>query len=704
MKRILLTLAAALLLAPAALRADEGMWMLPLLEKMNADALRNLGSRLTPEQIYSVNHSSIKDAIVQFGGGCTAEIISGSGLLVTNHHCGYGQIQALSSTEHNYLEDGYFAMSRAEELPCPGLTVRFLQSMADVTDDLAAGKSRQELIAAAEKENPNGQVRIVSFYNENVYYLIVSKIYRDVRFVGAPPASAGKFGGDTDNWEWPRHTCDFSMFRVYAGPDNEPADYSPDNVPMRPRQFLNISLKGVQEGDFAMIMGYPGSTQRFQTAAQLQNMLDNNDVRIAARGVRQDVLWAAMRADDKIGLQYASKYSGSSNGWKKWIGEKEAFEALDIIPREEQKERELTAWINADPARKAAWGDAIDRIAENVAATREANLKGNLLNESIGRIELLSFASTVNSLPELIARTRESNPDADFDEQKVYTEFLDYVCEEYKDYNAGLDRDVAIAMIDHYKANVNPADAISINGKSILSIDTRKYVDNLFKKSIFTSPEKLRAKPVTPKLLAADPAVQLYKACSEAVAPLNAEIRSHSQALAEASKAYAAALLEWKKGEPSYPDANSTCRLTYGTVKSYEPKDGVLYKYYTTLKGVMEKEDPDNYEFRVPAKLKEIYAKKDYGQYADKNGEMVVCFLTNLDITGGNSGSPVMDADGNLIGLAFDGNWEAMSGDVLCDPDLQRCICVDIRYVLLMLDKYAGAGYLLNEMNLVKES
>ena len=703
MKRFFLTLAAALMLAPAALRADEGMWMLPLLEKMNADALRNLGSRLTPDQIYSVNHSSIKDAIVQFGGGCTAEIISGSGLLVTNHHCGYGQIQALSSTEHNYLEDGYFAMSRAEELPCPGLTVRFLQSMADVTDELAAGKSRQELIAAAEKENPNCQVRIVSFYNENVFYLIVSKIYRDVRFVGAPPASAGKFGGDTDNWMWPRHTCDFSMFRVYAGPDNEPADYSPNNVPMRPKQFLNISLKGVQEGDFAMIMGYPGSTQRFQTAAQLQNMLDNNDVRIAARGVRQDVLWAAMRADDKIGLQYASKYSGSSNGWKKWIGEKEAFEALDIIPREEQKERELTAWINADPTRKAAWGDAIDRIAENVAATREANLKGNLLNESIGRIELISFASALNSLPEAIARMRQNDPGAEIDEQALYEEYLDAICEEYKDYDADLDHDVAIAMIDHYKANVSPADAITVNGKSILSLDTRKYVDNLFKKSIFTSGEKLRAKPITPKMLAADPAVQLYKACTDAVAPLNAEIRSHSQDLAAASKAYAAALLEWKKGEPSYPDANSTCRLTYGTVKSYEPKDGVLYKYYTTLKGVMEKEDPDNYEFRVPAKLKEIYAKKDYGQYADKNGEMVVCFLTNLDITGGNSGSPVMDADGNLIGLAFDGNWEAMSGDVLFDPDLQRCICVDIRYVLLMLDKYAGAGYLLNEMNLVKE-
>ena len=703
MKKFLLSLATALLLMPAALRADEGMWLLPLLEKMNSDALRNLGSRLTPEQIYSVNHSSIKDAIVQFGGGCTGEMISGSGLLVTNHHCGYGQIQALSSTEHNYLEDGYFAMSRAEELPCPGLTVRFLQSMTDVTDELAAGKGRQDLIAAAEKENPNCQVRIVSFFNDNVQYLIVSKVYRDVRFVGAPPASSGKFGGDTDNWMWPRHTCDFSMFRVYAGPDNEPAEYSPNNVPMRPRQFLNISLKGVEEGDFAMIMGYPGSTQRFQTAAQLQNMLDNNDVRIAARGVRQDVLWKAMRADEKIGLQYASKYSGSSNGWKKWIGEKEAFEALDVIPREEQKERELNAWINADPARKAAWGDAIDRIAENAAAVRASNLAGNLLNETVGRIELLGFASTLSSVPEMIARMKEQNPEAQIDEQAAFAEVIDDVCAAFKNYNAGLDHDVAIAMIDHYKANVNPADALTINGKSILTMDTRKYVDNLFKKSIFTSEEKLRSKPVTAKMLAADPAVQLYKAATAAIAPFNATVREHAQPLSEASKAYAAALLEWKKGEPSYPDANSTCRLTYGTVKSYEPKDGVLYKHYTNLKGVMEKEDPDNYEFRVPAKLKEIYQKKDYGQYADKNGELVTCFLTNLDITGGNSGSPVMDADGNLIGLAFDGNWEAMSGDVLFDPDLQRCICVDIRYVLLMLDKFAGAGYLLNEMNLVRE-
>ena len=706
MKKILLSTAIALFLMPAALRADEGMWLLPLIEKMNSDALRNLGSRLTPEQIYSINNASIKDAVVQFGGGCTGEIISGSGLLVTNHHCGYSSIQALSSPEHNYLEDGFFAMSREEEIPCPGLTVRFLQSMTDVTDELSAGKERKDLIAEAIDQNPNCQANIVSFYNDNVYYLIVSKIYRDVRFVGAPPAASGKFGGDTDNWMWPRHTCDFSMFRVYAGADNEPADYAPENVPMRPRQFLNISLKGVQEGDFAMIMGYPGSTQRFQTAAQLQDMLATNDVRIDARGVRQDVLWKAMRADDKVGLQYANKYAGSSNGWKKWIGEREAFAALDIIGREEQKERDLTAWINADPARVEAYGGAIDRIAQGVQASTAPKLASTLLSETLGRIELLGFANMMDRSMQMAFNAKDSEVDAKTRAQRVLDTVTEMLKEEYKNYDANVDREVAIALIDHYKSRVNPADAVVLNGKSILTMDTRKLVDNLFRKSLFTSPEKLAAKPgnlTNPKLLAADPAVQLAKAVTEAGQPLSKAANAARGELSEAAKAYGAALLKWQEGQPSYPDANSTCRFTYGTVKSYEPKDGVLYKYYTTLKGVMEKEDPDNYEFRVPAKLKEIYQNKDFGQYANEKGEVVTCFLTNLDITGGNSGSPVMDADGNLIGLAFDGNWEAMSSDVMFEPNLQRCICVDIRYVLLMLDKFAGAGYLLDEMNLVKE-
>ena len=696
MKRTFIAIACALALLPSSLRADEGMWLLPLLEKMNAEAMRNLGSRLTPDQIYSVNHSSIKDAIVQFGGGCTGEIISGKGLLVTNHHCGYGAIQSLSTPEHNYLEDGYWAMDADGELPVPGLTVRFLQSMTDVTDALAGGADRKELIAAAEKENPNCQVRITSFYNDNVQYLIVSKVYRDVRFVGAPPASVGKFGGDTDNWMWPRHTCDFSMFRVYAGADNEPADYSPDNVPFTPKQFLGVSLKGIQEGSFAMIMGYPGSTQRFQTAAQLEEMLAVNDIRIAARGIRQDILWKAMRADEAVSLKYASKYSGSSNGWKKWIGEKEAFEALDIIGREKQKEKDLLKWIGEDPNRVDKWGDAIGKIEKSVKETSAAQRAATLLQESVGRIELLNYAASLDQSAKM-ATTAGKDP------QEAINVAIEAISGYYKDYDANVDHDAAVAMIDFYKQNVKPEDAIKVGGKSILGQDTRKLVDNMFKKSIFTDVEKLKAKPVTEKVLAADPAVKLSQALSAAFVPLREQVMSGREGLAGATKDYAAALLEWKKGEPSYPDANMTCRLTYGNVMSYEPKDGVEYKYYTTLKGVMEKEDPDNYEFRVPAKLKEIYEARDFGEYANADGEVVACFITNLDITGGNSGSPVLDADGNLIGLAFDGNWEAMSSDVMFEPNLQRCICVDIRYVLLMLDKFGGAGYLLDEMNLVRE-
>ena len=523
--------------------------------------------------------------------------------------------------------------------------------------------------------------------------------------MGAPPASVGKFGGDTDNWMWPRHTCDFSMFRVYAGPDNEPADYSPNNVPFTPKQFLGVSLKGIEDGSFAMIMGYPGSTQRFQTAAQLEEMLAVNDIRIAARGLRQDILWKAMRADEAVSLKYASKYSGSSNGWKKWIGEKEAFEALDIIGREKQKEKDLQAWIEDEPGRMDKWGDAISRIEACVAGSAEAEKAATLLQESVGRIELLNFAASVdNPAPRRMGPPQgpAPAPEAAPDKQAQIDQAVEMIRDYYKDYDATVDHDAAIAMIDFYKQNVKPGDAVKIGGKSILTMDTRKLVDNMFKKSIFTSEEKLLAKPVTEKVLNADPAVKMARGLMEAIAPMRQGMMSRA-ALNDASKAYAAALLEWKKGEPSYPDANMTCRLTYGNVMSYEPKDGVEYKYYTTLKGVMEKEDPDNYEFRVPAKLKEIFQKGDFGQYANKDGELVACFITNLDITGGNSGSPVMDADGNLIGLAFDGNWEAMSSDVMFEPNLQRCICVDIRYVLLLMDKFGGAGYLLDEMNLVKE-
>ena len=661
MKKFLLTLAAIAAMLPSA-RADEGMWMLPLLEKINSDALRNLGSRLSPDQIYSINHSSIKDAVVQFGGGCTGEIISGSGLLVTNHHCGYGSIQALSSEEHNYLEDGYWASSRSEEIPVPGLSVKFLQKMTDVTGKVKDEKSADALIAKAVKENPHCTAQIVSFFNDNVQYLVIYKVYRDVRFVGAPPAASGKFGGDTDNWMWPRHTCDFSMFRVYAGADNEPADYSASNVPMVPRQFLNISLKGIQEGDFAMIMGYPGRTQRFQTASQLEDMLELNDIRIAARTVRQDVLWKEMRASDKVGLQYASKYATSSNGWKKWIGMKEAFAKLNVIGRQEEKEAELGAWIGEKKGRIKKYGDPVSEIASGVAGRKAAYQGYTLISETLSKIELIG-----------LVRAKDAS--------------------DYKDYDAEVDRKVAHAMVRHYLQNADPQDRVDVS---------EEMIDKIFNESVFTSYDKLEAARAAGVNLDEDPAAVLRGAIIDKRGPLYRQTITWDDTLEAPTKAYAAALLEWQKAKPSYPDANFTCRLTYGTVKGYEPKDGVVYKYYTTLKGVMEKEDPGNYEFRVPARLKELYNAKDYGQYADAQGQLVTCFLTNLDITGGNSGSPVMDADGNLIGLAFDGNWEAMSGDVIFEPNLQRCICVDIRYVLFMMDKFGGAGWLLDEMNIVK--
>ena len=661
MKKFLLTLAAIAAMLPSA-RADEGMWMLPLLEKINSDALRNLGSRLSPDQIYSINHSSIKDAVVQFGGGCTGEIISGSGLLVTNHHCGYGSIQALSSEEHNYLEDGYWASSRSEEIPVPGLSVKFLQKMTDVTGKVKDEKSADALIAKAVKENPHCTAQIVSFFNDNVQYLVIYKVYRDVRFVGAPPAASGKFGGDTDNWMWPRHTCDFSMFRVYAGADNEPADYSESNVPMAPKQFLNISLKGIQEGDFAMIMGYPGRTQRFQTASQLEDMLELNDIRIAARTVRQDVLWKEMRANDKVGLQYASKYASSSNGWKKWIGMKEAFAKLNVIGRQEEKEAELGAWIGEKKGRIKKYGDPVSEIASGVAGRKAAYQGYTLISETLSKIELIG-----------LVRAKDAS--------------------DYKDYDAEVDRKVAHAMVRHYLQNADPQDRVDVS---------EEMIDKIFDESVFTSYDKLEAARAAGVNLDEDPAAVLRGAIIDKRGPLYRQTITWDDTLEAPTKAYAAALLEWQKAKPSYPDANFTCRLTYGTVKGYEPKDGVVYKYYTTLKGVMEKEDPGNYEFRVPARLKELYNAKDFGQYADAQGQLVTCFLTNLDITGGNSGSPVMDADGNLIGLAFDGNWEAMSGDVIFEPNLQRCICVDIRYVLFMMDKFGGAGWLLDEMNIVK--
>ena len=678
--------------------ADEGMWLLPLIQQMNKKDLKEAGCKLTPQEIYNINKSSLKDAIVQFGGGCTGEMISNQGLLVTNHHCGYGSIQGLSTDEHNYLMEGYWANERAEEIPVPGLNVTFLVSMEDVTarmEDAADPEAlRKQLVEDATKGQPGTRAVVTGFYNENVYYLIIYRTYTDVRFVAAPPASMGKFGGETDNWMWPRHTCDFSMFRVYAGKDNMPAEYSLDNVPYRPARSLKVSLKGVQEDDYAMIMGYPGRTQRYQTAEQLKQMIAGNRIAIDARTVRQDIMWDAMCADPSVQLKYASKYAGSANGWKKWQGEELAFENLNIIGREEEKEAALKAWIAADPARQARYGTPIEDIADYVKKNAADNRAVSLITEAPYRIELVGL---YGNLMNIFSREKQRGADdaAALDAAKKRLQRT------YRDYVEPLDRKEAVALLDFYRKNAKPEDFPVIPDQDFATMDIPAYVKCLFDNSLLTDYAKLEN--ATVEQLQADPAAGLYNGIMEKLMNhYNARYAIDDKAYNAARKNFAAALMEWQKGQAMYPDANSTMRLTYGHVLPYSPKDGLKYLHFTTLKGVMEKEDPTNPEFIVPAKVKELYEAGDYGRWADADGTLHTCFLTNNDITGGNSGSPVLDARGNLIGLAFDGNWESMSSDVMFEPDLQRCICVDIRFVLWMVEKYGGATNIINEITYVK--
>ena len=682
MKRILTALILATMTFSAV--ADEGMWLLPLLEKTSGKALSEAGCRLTPDEIYSVNHSSLKDAIVHFGGGCTGEMISSEGLLVTNHHCGRSSIQSLSTDEHNYLMNGYWALSQAEELPVPGLTVTFLVYMEDVTDRMMKAEDKSAVRRDIERDANNSyaycRATVTSFYNENVYYLIVYKTFRDIRFVGAPPADLGRFGGETDNWEWPRHTADFSMFRIYGDKNGNPIDYAEDNVPYSPERFLKISLAGVKEGDFTMVMGYPGSTQRFQTASQLKQMIEINRIRIDARTVRQDIMWEAISADPSVELKYANKFAGSANGWKKWQGMELAFDNLDIIGREERKEAEFAKWISKDKKRVEKYGNAIGQITAAVDASKEARKDYTLLNEAPARIELVGFASMFSRrLPD------------------------DRIAGMYRDYVPELDKKEAVALLKHYRDHAKPIfglDNLGPGFEDFATLDIDAYVEWLFANSAFVSEESFLAADKNDLLK--DPATILSERINRHLEMMSRSISAGQGKLNEGSTAFGAGLLEWQKDSPSYPDANSTMRLTYGHVKPYSPKDAVQYKYYTTVDGLFEKLATGNPDYSIPEAMKALYANREYGRYADADGNLRTCFLTDNDITGGNSGSPVLDADGNLIGLAFDGNWESMSSDVMFEPDLQRCICVDIRYVLFCVDKIGGAQNIINELTFVE--
>ena len=716
MKKIKLLSLMLLLLPLTPVKADEGMWLLPLLEKMNSGRMTELGFEITPQEIYDLNNTTLKDAIVIFGNGCTGEIVSDQGLVFTNHHCGYASIQQLSSVEHNYLKDGFWAMNTNEELYAEGLTVSFLESFTDVTDQVekalkksktqedkakALGKLQDKLCKKAGCDDKFIVGQLTSFYGGNTYYFIVYKIFRDIRLVGTPPSSIGKFGADTDNWMWPRHTGDFSIFRVYADKDNNPAEYSEDNVPYSPERHLKISLAGYEEGSPAMIMGYPGTTNRFMTASELGETSERNDVAIKVRTVRQDVLMADMQADPKIMIQYASKYAGSSNGWKKWIGMNETFAKLGVQERRAEEEKAFTEWVNAGGQERIdRYGSALKNIDEAVAGRKADNLLLTYIRESVGSIELVNAAAYGNMVKKAFEIKDQEEKDARLASLKAGLENF------YKDYSMPTDKKVAVAMISLLKENI-PAEELPSFYKEIDSCfggDVNAFVENLYAESVYTSLDKVMAAvdagDVT--VLTEDPANKVLVSYIESYNPHQQAFNKYSAQFAQGKKDYIAGTLEMREGEAIYPDANFTMRLTFGQVLPYYPRDAVFYNYYTTLDGVMEKEDPSNWEFEVPEKLKELWRNQDFGRYALDNGKMPLAFISNLDITGGNSGSPIMNGRGELIGLAFDGNWESMSGDIIFEPELQRCISVDIRYVLFIIEKYGEAHNLIDELDIVE--
>lgn len=686
------------------------MWLLPLIEKLNIKDMKKAGLKLNAEDIYSINKSSLKDAIVIFGRGCTGEIISDQGLVLTNHHCGYGSIQQLSTVEHDYLKNGFWAMNKQQELPAPGLTVTFLEKIVDVTaefDKVITPKmpegERNKAIASLSKkmadENTSGKfirATVMPMYGGNQFFLFVYKTYSDVRLVGTPPESIGKFGADTDNWMWPRHTGDFSMFRVYTDKDGNPAEYSANNIPLKPKKHLTISLKGVEKGDYAMIMGNPGRTNRYMTSWEIEEVLGvTNPNRIKIRGIRQDIWTKDMQANDTIRIQYASKYASSSNYWKNSIGMSRGLKRLKVHDKKEAQEAAFTAWVNQSPERVSAYGDALNLIKEAVEGRKAYSNSLQYLSESIRGVEIISAASRFGT-PLLQAADKKEG----LDKLKEMAEDF------YKDYNENLDKKVAVAMFELYKKDITADFQPSLYNdiQNSFNGSVEAYVNNLYKSSIFANQKAFEAFLANPTADAVknDPAYKAAQSINAVLRSASEKLAPYSEKFARGQREYIAGLLEMDSKKPHYPDANFTMRLTYGNVLDYVPADAVHYNFYTTLDGVMEKEDPSNFEFVVPAKLKELYQSKDFGQYAMKNGKMPVAFISNNDITGGNSGSPVMNAKGQLIGAAFDGNWEAMSGDIAFEPALQRTISVDIRYILFIVDKYAGAKHLIDEMTIVK--
>ncbi len=732
MRKISILFAFIILLSGIKVKADEGMWLPIFLERLNYADMQKMGLQLTPEELYSVNHGSLKDAICGLasdpaprGFFCTGEIVSDQGLMFTNHHCGFDAIQKHSTLENDYLADGFWAMSKDEELPNEGLTASILYRMDDVTDDILSNisdtlteeqrsaeimKLRNNLEDEASEDGKYNAV-IKSFFNGNEYYLFVYVTYKDVRLVGAPPSAIGKFGGDTDNWMWPRHTGDFSIFRVYTAPDGSPAEYSEDNIPLKPKHVLPISMDPVQENEFSMTWGFPGGTERYLTSSGIQYKVDEFYPPIVeVFGKKLEVWKEHMNQDQEVKIKYASNYAGIANAWKLFIGQDKAIADLNLIEIKKQNEDEFIAWVNADPDRKAKYGTSLEII--NESNNKEDDGFKTMIYASlsgIGGADIIGYArnfSTLDSFMSKLKEEKDKKKKAKKEEQiqETVAGLREGASEHFKDYDMATDRDVFAALTEMYMNNM-PEDM----HPELLTKLVKKYkgdynaiADYVFEKSNFSTQAKVDEFLNDPSLktLQKDPAFILSNEFMGALMAAR-QGSSNDSEVQKAERLYTEGIREWQPNKKFYPDANSTLRFSYGKVMDYYPADAVHYNYITHLSGVMEKEDPENDEFIVPEKLKELYNAKDYGKYGD-NGKMITCFLTNNDITGGNSGSPVLNGKGELTGLAFDGNWEAMSSDIAFAPDLQRTIVVDIHYVLFVIDKYAGATNLIDELTFAK--
>ena len=702
--------------------ADEGMWMLTDLKKQNAAVMQDLGLDISIDKVYCPDSISLKDAVVHFGGGCTGEVISAEGLVLTNHHCGYQYIQQHSAVEHDYLTDGFWAMSREQELPCEGLTITFIDRILDVTDYVQEQLKKDEdpeglnylspsylsTVAKrfAKKENIKTDdftvLELKPFYGANKYYLFVKTVYKDIRMVGAPPSSIGKFGADTDNWMWPRHCGDFSIFRIYASKDGKPANFAADNVPLKVKKHLAINMNGIKEGDFTFVMGFPGRNWRYMISDEVEErMQTTNFMRDTVRGVRLRVLGEEMAKDAKTRIQYAAKYASSANYWKNAIGMNEGLVSLKVLDRKKDEQKRLLAF--GDETGNESYRQAYESIKQIVAKRHDAVYHQQAIYEALMLGAEFSKIPDTDKLLEALEKNDKKGIKAAITAlQEQGKKFFN------KDYSTVVDRKVSKQLLALYAQLIPAGQRISIfkviDGQFAGSTDA--FVDACFDRSIFRSSKALAAFLQNPSAdkLKKDLMVQYAKSVKEGYKATDEAMKAETNAYNRAHKTWVAGMLalKQKEGKAIYPDANSTLRLTYGKIGSYEPADGKEYLYYTTLKGVMEKEDPENPEFVISPKLKELYEKKDFGPYAMADGRMPVCFVTATDNTGGNSGSPVFNSKGELIGVGFDRNYEGLTGDIAYNPQLQRAACVDIRYVLFVIDKYAGAKHLIDELTIVR--